>query len=115
MRLGMRMAKEFSADFYNSKVWRQTRALYKQIQFGICERCGQPNGTEVHHKTALTPENITNPDISLNFDNFELLCSSCHNKEHKSKYSYTRDDVCFNDKGELVKKLNNDIAPLSKV
>ena len=40
---------------------------------------------EVHHKIPLTPENIYNPEITLNWDNLELLCSSCHSIEHNKK------------------------------
>lgn len=98
------MAKEFSADFYNSPLWRKTQKLYKQSKYGICERCGQPNGTEVHHIIELTPENINNPDITLNFDNLELLCKTCHNQHHKKKHASTREDVCFNERGELIKR-----------
>lgn len=73
------------------------------MRFGICERCGSPNGTEVHHKIILNEDNINNPQITLNFDNLELLCQTCHAKHHNSKYSPTRDDVCFNEFGDLIK------------
>lgn len=99
------MAKEFAKDFYNSPMWRRTAKLYKQSKFGICERCGKPhNKMIVHHKIYLTPENINNLNISLNFINLELLCIDCHNNEHFEKYSPVRDDVCFNEYGELIKK-----------
>lgn len=99
------MAKDFAKDFYNSTVWRKTAKLYKQSKLGICERCGRPhNKMIVHHIIELTPENINNPDINLNWDNLELLCIDCHNREHFQKYSSTREDVCFNERGELVKK-----------
>ena len=39
-------------------------------------------GEEVHHKIRLTPENISNPAIALNWDNLELLCKKCHMEEH---------------------------------
>ena len=41
-----------------------------------------PIGTEVHHIIYLTPENVTDPEISLNQDNLLLLCNECHNKKH---------------------------------
>jgi 5-methylcytosine-specific restriction endonuclease McrA len=39
-------------------------------------------GDEVHHKIRLTPENLADPQISLNWDNLELLCKQCHMEEH---------------------------------
>lgn len=47
----------------------------------LCEKC-DAIGTEVHHKIRLTPENVNDPEISLNQDNLMLLCNECHNKEH---------------------------------
>jgi len=39
-------------------------------------------GEIVHHKIHLTPENIHDPKIALNFDNLQLLCRDCHGKIH---------------------------------
>lgn len=39
----------------------------------------------MHHKVKLTPENVNNPDIALNWDNLELLCKKCHLEEHRGK------------------------------
>ena len=46
--------------------------------------------------------NINNPEVTLNFDNFELLCQDCHNHEHHSKHKATVDGLRFNAKGELI-------------
>lgn len=48
---------------------------------GTCEMCGKP-GKEVHHIVHLTPENVSDPNISLNQDNLMLLCTECHSKVH---------------------------------
>ena len=52
----------------------------------LCERCLARGlirqGDEVHHKIRLTPENINDPNISLNWENLEMLCKDCHEKEH---------------------------------
>ena len=107
------MARDFAQSFYNSKLWRDTQKIYKQSKFGVCERCGQPHERMiVHHKEYLTPENITDPNITLNFDNLELVCEPCHNKEHFRKYSPVREDVTFNARGELVKKIISIDTPL---
>ena len=73
------------------------------MRFGVCERCGQPKGTIVHHKIHLDETNITDDNITLNFDNLELLCIECHNKEHMGKYRPTRAGLMFNEKGEVIK------------
>lgn len=98
------MAREFAKPFYNSKAWAKCRESYKQSKFGLCERCEQP-GIEVHHKTFLSPDNINNPYIALGWDNLELLCESCHSKEHMSKYEVLREDVMFDDNGNLIRRV----------
>lgn len=95
------MAREFAKDFYNSKQWKECRKGYKRLVHGLCERCGKP-GDIVHHKIKLTPYNINNPEITLNWDNLELLCIDCHNREHMLKYGPTREDVMFSEDGDLV-------------
>jgi 5-methylcytosine-specific restriction endonuclease McrA len=101
------MAREFAKKFYNSKQWIKCRELYKQSVNRLCERCLKRGkyvlGDEVHHKIHLSPNNINNPDITLSFENLELLCSSCHSKEHMSKYDVVRDDVMFDSNGNLVR------------
>ena len=71
------MAKPFSRKFYNSSAWIKTAKAYKLSKFGICENCGEV-GEEVHHIIPLTPNNINDPNITLNWDNLMLLCRSCH-------------------------------------
>lgn len=95
------MAKDWSKDFYNRKAWEDCRLAFLQSKFFICERCGGP-ATIAHHKKHLTPENINNPEVALNWENLEALCQDCHNKEHQSKYSATREDVVFDENGDLI-------------
>ena len=41
----------------------------------------------------MTDDNLNDPDITLSFDNLELLCDECHRKEHaKKKRRYTVDE-----------------------
>lgn len=100
------MARAFSKSFYNSKLWKECRKGYVANVNGMCERCSKKGlfnpGVELHHKIYLTPDNINDPYITLNWDNLELLCASCHSVEHMSKYSSTREDVMFNEIGELI-------------
>ncbi|GFN35366.1 HNH endonuclease signature motif containing protein [Tepidimicrobium xylanilyticum] len=101
------MARDFAIKFYNSKEWKKCREAYKQSVNGLCERCLKAGkyvpGDEVHHKIYLSPDNINNPDITLNWDNLELLCASCHSKEHMSKYDVVREDVMFDENGDLIR------------
>ncbi len=80
------MAKDYAKAFYKSKTWENCRAGYIKYVGGLCERCianGLYNaGVIVHHKIHLTPDNIEIPEITLSYNNLELLCMDCHNKEH---------------------------------
>lgn len=83
------MAREFAKKFYDSSAWKKSRAAYiayrRSVDGGMCESCHAIPGYIVHHKTELSPENIGNPEITLNFDNFKFDCHICHNKERKRR------------------------------
>jgi len=97
------MAKEWAISFYSSTAWLKCREGYIQSVHGLCERCPEA-GVIVHHKEILTPENINDPNVSLNWDKLELTCIDCHNKEHHgSNEPVTRNGLCFNVWGELVR------------
>lgn len=74
--------------FYHSTQWLKVRKAYKLYRHNICERCGGV-GYIVHHKKYINSSNIFNPDVTLNFDNLELLCLDCHNAEHIADYELT--------------------------
>lgn len=109
------MAREFAKQFYKSKAWQDCRNAYFDSKFGICELCGKP-GKEVHHKKHITPSNISDPDITLNWDNLQLLCSSCHCAIHEKSYEMYRartrmdkgivNGLCFDDEGNVIKNKN---------
>ena len=84
--------RDFAKQFYCSQAWKQCRAAYKQYRRGLCERCLAKGiytpGVIVHHKIHLTPDNIHDPNISLSFDNLQLLCRDCHAIEHKPDQRY---------------------------
>lgn len=79
--------REFAKTFYKSQAWKNCRDAYAKSQGGLCERCRAKGlivpGVIVHHKVYLNPDNITDGSVSLNHDNLELLCRSCHEKEHR--------------------------------
>ena len=78
------------AKFYASKKWLKIRTAYRIYRHGICERCGRP-GEIVHHKSYINTQNIYKPEITMNFDNLELLCRDCHNKEHFTTMPFDED------------------------
>ena len=79
--------KAWARAFYESPNWRATSTAYLRHAGGMCERCSTDRypvpATICHHKKYLTPSNISDPRITLNYDNLEALCMDCHNKEHK--------------------------------
>ena len=90
--------REFAERFYNSAAWRETRKAYAKSKGGLCERCLAKGiyrpGEAVHHRIHLTPENILDPTVSLNWNNLELLCRECHGEEHRTVVRrYTVDDL----------------------
>jgi len=62
-------------------------------------------GEIVHHKQWLTRENINDPSVTLNWDNLELLCWSCHNKEH-SKELPISEEITFDAEGNVIRSNN---------
>ena len=101
------MAKEWAVSFYKSKAWQKCREGYIQSVHGMCEPCLKKDrltpGLIVHHKILLTPTNISNPEISLNWDHLEYHCQDCHNKEHHgSDEEVVREGLMFDINGDLV-------------
>lgn len=77
-------------QFYTSKSWRGLSYSLKISRGGKCERCGfmvveKADWKKLigHHKVELTEANISDPNVSLNPDNIEIVCIDCHNKEHR--------------------------------
>lgn len=92
------MSKEFAREFYSSEAWNKCREGYKHFRGGLCERCLKKGlitpGEIVHHREHLTPANINNPNVTLAYENLELLCRECHAAEHgheKKRYSVRPD------------------------
>lgn len=89
--------RDFARTFYSSTAWKRTRAAYAKSKGNLCERCLKKGlivpGVIVHHKVYLTPENINDPAVSLNWNNLELVCADCHAEEHKRlQRRYTVDE-----------------------
>lgn len=95
-----------AGKFYRTTKWLRTQKAYKSFKNGICERCGKPCGTIVHHKKHLNSERLKDPLFTLDWANLELLCVDCHNKEHFLKYTPTAEGLKFDENGNIVKEEN---------
>ena len=76
--------------FYKSWIWRRCRKAFAESKGNLCERCmkrgiinpgEKDRPLEVHHKVPLTADNVQDPEVSLAWDNLELLCKDCHDAE----------------------------------
>ena len=98
------MAQDFAYGFYHSTAWLKCRAAFISARGGLCERCYAKGlivpGDTVHHIIPLTPENISDPSVTLSFDNLRLVCRDCHAAEHHPdglRYSFGPDGTILPD------------------
>ena len=81
--------KDWAESFYNSTAWKKCRSSYLEHVGGLCEEClmlGLYTPAElVHHITPLTPANINDPAVSLNYANLRAVCRECHAKAHGAR------------------------------
>ena len=75
---------------------------YMASQHYICERCGGV-ARIVHHVKHITPLNISDPLITLDWENLEALCIDCHNIEHISGGNIA-DGLMFDQDGNIKRK-----------
>ena len=78
--------KPYAEKFYKSKSWQKVRNAYMRSQRSLCEIC-LANGIIkpceiVHHKIEITPDNINDPTVTLNWNNLQCVCRDCHAKIH---------------------------------
>lgn len=90
--------QEYAERFYKSKAWQACRLAYAKQVGGLCECCLKKGiytpGVIVHHKIHINPENIEAPEITMNFENLELLCRDCHAAQHgKRQKRYKVDEM----------------------
>ena len=82
---------------------------------GLCEPClakGIYTPAEiVHHKVHLSPDNIDDPSITLNYGNLERVCRDCHAKAHPEIYGSEAERIMrvgFDEDGNVIRKENSD-------
>ena len=93
--------KHYARSYYKSNSWKKTQAAYMISQHYICERCGNA-AYLVHHRKYISPHNISDLAITLDWDNLEALCMECHNSEHGNGRSCA-EGLEFDETGNLVK------------
>lgn len=86
---------------YGHDGWEPIRQLVYERQHGMCADCGKPlllHGTkkerpsimEVHHTTALTPENHDDPSVAFDVAKLDGLCHECHEARHGKMGTYAK-------------------------
>ena len=78
--------QDYAVTFYKSKAWKDTRRAYAKAASGLCEVCLAKGiykpGEIVHHKIHINPDNITDPSVTLSWDNLQVVCRDCHAEIH---------------------------------
>lgn len=76
--------------FYKTHAWKKCKSAYLKHARGLCERCLERGlivpAEIVHHKVWLTPDNLNDPNITLNWDNLMAVCRKCHGEIHEASY-----------------------------
>lgn len=98
------MAKDYAKAFYNSGAWRKTQELYLSSKNYVCEDCGGV-ACIVHHIKYITPANISNPEITLQWENLRALCAECHAIEHKA-HAARLNGIAFDTAGNVITQAN---------
>ena len=88
--------KDYSAKLYKSKQWQHTRQAYLASVGGLCERCYAKGlivpAEIVHHKIHVSPDNINDSSITLNWSNLMAVCRECHAELHEKEKRYKVDE-----------------------
>ena len=90
--------KDWQQKLYASRRWADCRNAYAKSKHYLCEMCLQEGKTTpseiVHHRVPVTPENIDDPNITLNWSNLQCLCRLHHAQVHsKTPKRYIFDEM----------------------
>lgn len=98
---GMKQHTAEAKRFYNTAAWKKCRASYIYTVHGLCEHCDSP-GYILDHIEEINIHNINDPNITLNHDNLQFLCTPCHNKKTFGKREPIREGFGFDAQGNLI-------------
>ena len=105
------MAKEYADKFYHRKAWKDCKRSFISdrvaVDGGMCQVCHEKLGYIVHHRTHITADNISDPDITLNHNNWEYVCKDCHDMFEGHGVNNKRQSllVMFDENGQPIAKL----------
>lgn len=89
--------RDFAKGFYKSQSWRRCRDAYARSVGGLCEQCRDRGliraGEIVHHKEHISPDNISDPRVLLDWENLRLVCRDCHAELHRGEKRYRLDEL----------------------
>lgn len=106
-------------NFYQSKLWKQSKKEIWIRQNLLCGICGKPVYVDgisdyipkehrrtgiVHHIEHLDNNNVYDYNISINPDNLIGVCKTCHEKVCHHTDISTRKEYMFDDNGNLIKR-----------
>lgn len=94
--------QKYAEWFYKSKAWIKCRNSFMESKHFTCERCGH-RAVIAHHKKHITPDNINDPYITLNWDNLQALCMKCHAEAHGGG-SGVPEGYSFDSNGNLIER-----------
>ena len=81
--------QDWAESFYKSKAWQAVRDTAIRRDNFLCVDCLAAGkitpAEEVHHIVPLTPQNITDPAVTLSLDNLVSLCRECHRARHGAR------------------------------
>lgn len=83
---------------YERKLARTITIIRENSRCGICGKLDE----EVYHKIKLTPNNVTNLEVSVNQNNLMLLFKECPNREHVRFTN--KSGVGFDNEGNFIIK-----------
>ena len=96
------MAKSYAIKFYHSKSWLKVRRLCLIRDHYLCQVCGDV-AQIVHHVIELSPENIDDPNITINMSNLKCVCKTCHDELHDMcQIKSTQDGLRFDENGNII-------------
>ena len=78
-------------------LYSKAKRYYRITSYNVCYT------KLLRHIKYITPMNIQDPNITLNWDNLEALCMDCHTREHLGSSSCI-DGVSFDQDGNLIYK-----------
>lgn len=79
------MSQGFAKTLYASREWIELRRNLIIERGPVCQECGtvmvDTSKLIGHHTVTLTPQNVTDPKVTLNPALIRLVCHDCHNKQ----------------------------------